>query len=310
MILTVTMNASIDKRYVAEGWASGKVNRVTECEYVPGGKGLNVSKPLAAYGASVTATGIAGGFAGQYILSGLAPLGIRDGFFRIAGESRSCINLWDPSTKTQTEFLEPGPVLTEEEFGGFLACFRDLLAEANVVTMSGSLPRGLDGSAYARMISLTKEAGKPVILDTSGKLLRAGITACPDMIKPNLDEIRMLAGQDLSEIGQIALAAERIRLGGVRRVAVSLGSEGAILASEEGVFRAHVPQIDAVNTVGCGDAMTAGFAIGMEEGRSAPESLRLASAISAASAMTETTGYFRPDDMKRLLPEIGIEQIN
>ena len=93
-------------------------------------------------------------------------------------------------------------------------------------------------------------------------------------------------------------------------VVVSLGADGSLAVGDEGVFRARVPKIQAVNTVGCGDSMTAGFAIGLSQGLSLPETLKLASAISAAAAMREETGFFVKEDMEALLPRIEIKEIN
>ena len=309
MILTVTLNAAIDKRYVVEGYQVEQVNRVKECSYVPGGKGLNVSKPAAIYGAEVVATGFVGGHSGNYIEDSLKPFGIKSEFYHVEAESRSCINIWDEINHVQTEFLEPGFTLTEKEFEGFEEKFRTLVTDAKVVTMSGSVPKGLDGTAYQRLVKIGKKAGKQVILDTSGKLLEMGIQAAPTLIKPNIDEIRMLTGKTCNDIAEIIDAAKEIHKNGVKIVAVSLGADGSLAVGEEGTFRAEVPKIDAVNTVGCGDSMIAGFAVGMEEGLSLPEMLKKASAISAAAAMREETGFFVMQDMEKLLPEIKIKKL-
>ena len=296
MILTVTLNAAIDKRYVVNNFKTGEVNRVKECTYVPGGKGLNVSKPASIYGAEVTATGFVGGYAGAYIENALKPFGIKSAFYHVAAESRSCINIWDEVNKVQTEFLEPGFTLTEEDFAGFEEKFRNLVKEAKVVAMSGSVPKGLDGTAYQRLIKIVKEAGIPVILDTSGKLLEMGIEAAPTMIKPNIDE-------------DIIDAAKEIHAKGVEIVAVSLGADGSLAVGNEGIFRALVPRINAVNTVGCGDSMIAGFALGLSRRLSLPETMKLASAISAAAAMREETGFFVMEDMEKLLPQIEVTKL-
>ena len=309
MILTVTLNAAIDKRYVVEGFRTGEVNRVKEYTYVPGGKGLNVSKPASIYGAEVVATGFAGGHAGAYIEDALKPFGIRSAFYHVDAESRSCINIWDEVNQVQTEFLEPGFTLTEEDFAGFEAKFRQLVQEAKVVAMSGSVPKGLDGTAYQRLVKIVKDAGIPVILDTSGKLLEMGIEAIPTMIKPNIDEIRMLTGKRCDDISEIIEAARAIHERGVKIVAVSLGADGSLAVGDDGIFRARVPKIDAVNTVGCGDSMIAGFALGLSKGLPLEENLRLASAISAAAAMREETGFFVMEDMEKLLPQIEITRL-
>ena len=280
-----------------------------ECTYVPGGKGLNVSKPASIYGAEVVATGFAGGHAGAYIEDALKPFGIRSAFYHVDAESRSCINIWDEVNQVQTEFLEPGFTLTEEDFAGFEAKFRQLVQEAKVVAMSGSVPKGLDGTAYQRLVKIVKDAGIPVILDTSGKLLEMGIEAIPTMIKPNIDEIRMLTGKRCDDISEIIEAARAIHERGVKIVAVSLGADGSLAVGDDGIFRARVPKIDAVNTVGCGDSMIAGFALGLSKGLPLEETLRLASAISAAAAMREETGFFVMEDMEKLLPQIEITRL-
>ena len=309
MILTVTLNAAIDKRYVISGFREGEVNRVLSCEYTPGGKGLNVSKPVSIAGANVVATGFVGGHAGDYIVDALKPFRIESKFYRLEAESRSCINIWDTEKKKQTEFLEPGFQVSEAEFDKFLKHFRGLLGEADVVAMSGSVPKGLDGTSYQKLVKLVKAAEKKVILDTSGELLRQGIEAKPTMIKPNQDEIRMLTGSTCDTIEEIIRAAQKIHERGVEMVAISLGADGSVLVCNDGVYQAKVPKIDAVNTVGCGDSMIAGFALGLEQGLDPAEMLRLASAISAAAALREETGFFVKEDEERLLPQIVVEKL-
>lgn len=310
MILTVTLNAAIDKRYVVEGFQVGEVNRVKECAYTPGGKGLNVSKPAAIAGAEVVATGFVGGHAGNYIEASLKPFHVESAFYHLEAESRSCINIWDEVNKVQTEFLEPGFTVTEEDFQGFVEKFKGLVEKADVVAMSGSVPKGLDGTAYQRLVKIVKEAGKKVILDTSGKLLEMGIEACPTMIKPNIDEIRMLTGKPCDSFEEIIEAAKVIHGKGIEIVAVSLGGDGSIVVCEEGIFQAKVPKIDAVNTVGCGDSMIAGFALGISEKLPMEEILRKASAISAAAAMRKETGFFVKEDMEEILPKVQIMKLN
>lgn len=309
MILTVTLNAAIDKRYLVSGAQEGEVNRVLNCKYTPGGKGLNVSKPASVMGAEVVATGFAGGHAGDYIVESLKSFGITGRFYRLEAESRSCINIWDEKKKIQTEYLEPGFTVSEEDFQAFVRHFKGLVQEADVVAMSGSVPRGLDGTAYQKLISIVKAAGKKAILDTSGELLRLGIQAKPTMVKPNIDEIRILTGSACDTSEELIQAAKKIHERGVAIVVISLGEEGSLLVCDSGVYRAVVPKIDAVNTVGCGDSMIAGFAIGMEEGIPIEEILRKASAISAAAALREETGFLVREDMERLLSQIQILKI-
>lgn len=309
MILTVTMNAAIDKRYVVKRFEEGQVNRVTTCTYTPGGKGLNVSKPASIAGAEVVATGFVGGHAGDYIVDSLKNFGIKSEFYHMNEESRSCINIWNEEKREQTEFLEPGFTVSEEDFDKFMEKFEKLIVQADVVAISGSLPKGLDGTAYQRMVKAVKDAGKKVILDTSGNLLEMGIKAKPTMVKPNIDEIRMLTGSHCDTREELVEAAQKIHRAGIEVVVISLGGEGSVLVCDNGVYRAVVPKIDAVNTVGCGDSMIAGFALGFENNLPIEETLKLASAISAAAALREETGFFVKEDMERILPDIKIEKM-
>lgn len=309
MILTVTLNAAIDKRYVVEGFQVGEVNRVKKCTYISGGKGLNVSKPLAISGADVVATGFVGGHAGNYIEDALKPFQIRSDFYHVEAESRSCINIWDEVNHVQTEFLEPGFSLTEHDFERFVEKFNRLVPHADIVVISGSIPRGLDGSAYQRLVSISKKAEKKVILDTSGTLLTMGIEAKPTMIKPNIDEIRMLTGKSCDNLEEMIESALEIHENGIEIVAVSLGSNGSFVICESGIFRAEVPKINAVNTVGCGDSMIAGFALGLSERLSMEETLRKASAISVATAMREETGFYLKEDMEQIYPQVQIKKL-
>ncbi|MFU0828559.1 MAG: Tagatose-6-phosphate kinase [Lachnoclostridium sp.] len=309
MILTVTLNAAIDKRYVIEKLEPGQVCRVKECTYSAGGKGLNVSRVAAIAGEKVMATGFVGGHAGEYIVEALNEFGIQSDFVHINGESRSCINIYDETNHTQTELLEPGVVVSHDDIEKMLKKYVELIDTCHIVAISGSVPKGVDSSVYKEMIRIAKDHSKKVILDTSGKLLEESITAKPFMIKPNMDEIRLLTGKDLKDQDDLVKAAIRLRDTGIQVVVISCGSEGSLIASEEGIYRAIVPKIDAVNTVGCGDSMIAGFAVGLSKGMSMAETIIFASAVSAANAMRMETGFFLKEDMEELLPKIKVEKL-
>ncbi len=309
MILTVTLNAAIDKRYVVEEFKTGSVCRVKECSYSAGGKGLNVSRVAAIAGEEVVATGFVGGHAGNYIVEVLEGQNIKGDFVHISGESRSCINIYDETNHTQTEFLEPGVFVTDGNKEEMLKKFIELVDKCSVVAISGSVPKGVSADLYKDMINISNQHGKKVILDTSGKLLEEAVEAKPFMIKPNMDEIQMLTGKNLESLEDLIDAAITLQRSGIEVVVISRGSEGSLIVCEEGVFQAVVPTIDAVNTVGCGDSMIAGFAVGFSRGLSMEESIKLASAISAANAMRMETGFFIRHDMEELLPKIKVEKL-
>ena len=311
MIVTVTANASIDKRYVMGALEPGKVNRVANCTMSAGGKGLNVARAAAAAGETVMTTGFLGGHHGRYIQEALRKEGIGESFVWCEGETRSCINIWDEAGQQTTELLEPGMTVTRENMDELLRVFSGLAVQADAIAVSGSLPQGADTELYRSLIRIGGVAGKKVILDTGGKTLRECVSSGPYMVKPNLEELGQLTGKVLQagDQNRILSAAKELRTAGTEVVVVSLGSDGAVMACGTGCYEVRVPPVHAVNTVGCGDALTGGFCVGLSRGLETVECLRLASAYAAASAMTERTGFFNTDDMKAVFREIRIKRI-
>lgn len=309
MILTVTLNAAIDKRYVINDFKIDEVNRAAECAYFAGGKGLNVSRAATIAGAEVLATGFVGGHAGEYILEELDKQGIEADFVKVSGESRSCLNIYDTVNKTQTEILEPGVTIEGSDLEAFVKKYESLVPGCSVVSISGSVPKGLGVDVYPELVRIAKANGKKVICDTSGKLLEEVIKHSPSMIKPNADEIQMLTGKSVDSEADLIAAGREIVAGGVEQVVISLGGDGALMIREEGVYKAIVPKIDAVNTVGCGDCMTAGFAMAFEQGMAPMEALQHASAVGSAAAMTEETGFLRMEDYNVIKEQIVVEKL-
>ena len=163
---------------------------------------------------------------------------------------------------------------------------------------------------YGKLIRCAKEHGKRVILDTSGDLLCKNVEACPTMIKPNESEIAQLTGKESLSEDELAENAMQLHKNGIEIVAVSLGKEGVIVAAENEIYKGTTPDIKTVNTVGCGDSMVAGFAVGMSRDYSLAETIRLAVAISTANALTEMTGFFRKSDLDDILPQINVYRIH
>ena len=309
MILTVTLNTSIDKLYLMDGIRPETVMRVKEVHNTAGGKGLNVSRVAAKLGETVTAAGFVGGFNGRYLESLVDSPLIRCAFTHVEAETRSCINCWDLSDGKSTEYLEPGAPVSLGEVARFLEDFDRELPGADVVTVSGSIPAGTPEDIYRVLIRRCRNAGVPVLVDTSGKLLASAAEEKPTLIKPNEDEIVQLLGRPVSGPEEAARALMELHEGGIPYAVLSLGEEGALLACSEGVFHGKPPEIVPRNTVGCGDSMTAGFAAGFARSLPVTESFRMALAVSAASALSLFTGDFAPAEYERLLPEIAVRRI-
>lgn len=300
MITTVTLNVAVDKLYLVDEFKTGEVTRVKECNSTAGGKGLNVARVASIVGEDVIATGFVGGHTGQYVEEMLKINGIRNDFIHVFGESRTCINIIDANGKS-TELLEPGVTVTENDKKEFKTKFQQVIRGSNVVVLSGSVPIGCGSQFYSELISLAKESGKQVILDTSGENLKLGIQAHPTMIKPNKDEIKALLGIDVSSKEDVVNAATSLHNGGIPYVVVSMGKHGAIVVCDEGVFEGNPPDVKVVNTVGCGDSMVAAFAVSLVRGYAMKEALQFALAVSSANAMCKQTGFLYPADLQKIM---------
>lgn len=297
MILTVTMNPSIDTRYTIDHLVVDDVNRVVPAK-TAGGKGLNVSRVLVQLGDEVVATGLLGGHSGAYLGDLMDADGIPHRFTPIAGESRTCIALLHDGN--QTELLESGPVVSAEELEAFVENFSDLVGQASCVTLSGSLPKGVPADTYARLIAIAAAAGVPVLLDTSGAALDAALEAevKPTLVKPNLTEINDLLGtsftsDDLLDL-QRTLAVD-LRFAGIDWVVVSMGAAGSVAFHGGRVLRARAPRIEAVNATGSGDSTIAGFAHAIAAGADDEEVLRCGNTCGTLNAMDPQTGHLVMD---------------
>lgn len=308
MITTVTFNPAIDKRYHIESITVGEVQRVLDVEDTAGGKGLNVSRVISILGESVTATGFLGGTNGQFIEEEISNIGVESRFFKINGQTRCCLAVIDKSGK-QTEFLEPGPEISEKDFEGWLKTYDKLLKDTDIVTASGSLPRGLKVDSYARIIEIAKSRGIKVFLDTSGRALLEGINAKPYFVKPNMDEIKLITGNDINTEKDILNAIKYLNGKGVELVTVSMGGEGSISGYMGTCFRAISPEINALNSVGSGDSFTAGMAVAHKRGMSIIDSIKFASACGAANAMENRTGYVRYENVERLFKDVKVVKV-
>lgn len=306
MITTITMNASVDKAYFMERVIeNGSVMRVAQCKNTAGGKGLNVARAAVRCGAKVQASGLVGGFNGQYVEAMLTQDGIDHRFVHISGETRSCINILDERYGS-TEYLEPGCEVSAQEEAEFMRQYPKIIEKSNVVAISGSVPKGMSKNLYGQMVTIAKEMGKKVILDTSGENLKQGIKACPTLVKPNQDEIEQLFDIKLHSLEEVISYAWKIYDQGIPYVVISMGSKGAVLLCSEGMFEGIAPKIEAVNTVGCGDSMVGALAVALERGEEPAQALRFAMAVAASNALSPNTGDVDPKVYDVLMDQVTV----
>lgn len=308
MILTVTLNTALDLTYGVPALVPHSSHRVTDLSERPGGKGVNVARVLAALGHESVVTGFAGGATGAVLRELLAalpahPAPVTDALVPVAGDTRRTLAVVDRTTGDTTQFNEPGPHVTAAEWTAFLRSYEDLLATADAVALCGSLPPGIHVGAYAELVRLARTAGVPVLLDTSGEPLRRGIAARPDLIKPNADELAQLTGSR-----EPLRATRDARRRGAHGVIASLGPDGMLAVTPEGVWRASPPAPVKGNPTGAGDSAVAGLLSGLAEGLSWPDRLRRAVALSTATVLAPTAGDFDRAAYEELLPRVAIEE--
>lgn len=309
MIVTVTLNASIDKAYqLATPLEVHEVQRVATVIDRAGGKGLNCARAVKTCGEDVVATGFVGGHNGELLCDLLAADGVRHDFCVVSAETRCCINALDPDGAS-TEFLEPGRPVDEGALEAILERVGSLAERADVATLNGSVPAGLPTDVYAQLIDRIKKAGAKVLLDTSGELLLEGVKACPTMVKPNTDEIAAVLGHKVSGEDEVVDAARELHEQGVPIVVVSLGGAGAVMACDDGVYRGRSPKIEVVNPVGSGDTLVGAFGVALARGKSAPECLQYGMACASANCLSPETGAFDMGVAEELLAQTTVERI-
>lgn len=308
MILTVTLNPSIDRRCVVDNFGAGSVCRAREVEYTPGGKGINVSKVVKDLGNNVMATGFLGGKSGEFISENLNDLNIENKFVQISNETRSCIAILSDNN-SQTEVLEPGPNISKDEIEQFYRNYNKLIDNCNIICASGSLPRGVPISMYKDLIDIATNKGKKFILDTSGNALKEGMKASPFLIKPNKDELGNILGTPISTDEQLVKGIKNLSRYNIGIIVVSLGSEGSLIYINDKLYKINIPKVKTINPVGSGDSMIAGFAVAIERGYDLETMIRFASACGTANAMESKTGKVSIENVEKLMEKISITNI-
>ncbi|MFF3319313.1 1-phosphofructokinase [Streptomyces sp. NPDC003035] len=293
MILTVTPNPSLDRTYEVPALERGEVLRASAERMDPGGKGVNVSRAVAAAGHRTVAVVPLGGAPGALVAQLLAGQGIEVAPVPVAGHTRSNIALAEPDG-TLTKVNAPGPELTPEESETILTTVSAYSPAADWIACCGSLPRGLTPEWYAELVTRAHGAGARIALDTSGPSLLAALAARPDVVKPNADELAEAVGRPLATVGDAVKAAEELRERGAGAVLASLGADGQLLVSDAGIWFGTA-EVEAVRSnVGAGDASLAGFLAAGGEG---PEALAAAVAHGAAAVQLPGSEMPTPADL-------------
>ncbi|MYR98428.1 1-phosphofructokinase [Streptomyces sp. SID8374] len=288
MILTVTPNPSLDRTYELPDLVRGTVLRATADRVDPGGKGVNVSRAVAAAGHRTVAVAPMGGPEGALLARLLGEHGIEAAGVPVTGSTRINVTLVEPDG-TLTKVNATGPELSAAEAEDVLEAVRTRSAAADWIACCGSLPRGLPPQWYAELVARSHRAGARIALDTSGAALTAALREGPDVIKPNAQELAEAVGRPLATVGDALKAAEELRERGARAVLASLGADGQLLVEEGGAYFATARVTTVRSNVGAGDASLAGF---LTAGGQGPQAL--ASAVAHGAAAVQLAGSLMP----------------
>jgi 1-phosphofructokinase family hexose kinase len=312
MILTVTLNAAIDRTVAVPSFRQGHRHRAVEASTVAGGKGVNVARALKLLDRPVIATGLAGGPTGARLMERLAEESILTDFTWIAGESRTNLAVVDPTSGEQTEINERGPDVSAEELERFLEKLLYLARGARICAIAGSLPPSVPPSFSARVVEELKALGVETVVDTEGEPLLASLRAGPAAVTPNAREAEGAVGHEFNDREDALL--------GLRSL-VELGATDAVITRPEGcvasilhddrrhAYEVLAPALEPVATVGSGDAFLAGFVAARYDGRPPEECLRFAVACGAESTQHFGAGSIDPAEVERLLPGVEAREL-
>lgn len=311
MIITVTLNAAIDKTLAVPNFRLGRRHRAVEQTAMAGGKGVNVARALKSLGQPVIATGVAGGPTGTRIIEHLTEEGILNDFVRIREESRTSTAVVDPTSGEQTEINEHGPQVSPQELELFVDKLLYLAKGADICVFAGSLPRGIDPGLYAELVGEMRRLNVTVVLDAEGEPLRLGTREYPDVVSPNEVEAEELVGHEFSDEDDRRRAiGEMVELGARESIMTLPDGCLALLGrSERRLYRATLEPLEPVSSVGSGDAFLAGYVAARYGGREAEACLRFGVACGAESTQHFGAGVVDLREVERLVGEVRVEAL-
>jgi 6-phosphofructokinase 2 len=303
-MITITMNPTIDKSSSIERVESEKKLRCDPPRFDPGGGGLNVARAVKILGGECRAFFTSGGPPGKALELLLQKEDIQTKPYSIKDWTRENLTIYETSSGEQYRFGMPGPELEEKEWNGFLEQISSLDPVPDLIVASGSLPPGVPVDFYGRIAKIANDSGSSMILDTAGEALSRSVQEGVFLLKPNRRELRDLAESVANSISEEEMAVKLVKEGKAEVVVVSMGSQGAIVASRDGVEKPPSPDVPIKSKVGAGDSMVAGITLGLAQGQSLMDSVRYGVAAGAAAVMTSGTQLCRREDVERLYKEL------
>ncbi|WP_321312505.1 1-phosphofructokinase [Halarcobacter sp.] len=307
-VLTITLNPAIDQTANIDNFQIDKVNRVSNFQNDPGGKGINVAAYLAVSKLKVGATGFLGVDNPSLFKKLFRDLEIEDKFIYVSGSTRTNVKVVDESNQTVTDINQSGfeiDINRLEKLEKVLFTSK----QASWYVFSGSLPSGLGSDIYKRWIEKAHELGIKVALDASFEALKEAISTKPDLIKPNHHELMELVNKELSSIEEYIFEAKELVKKGIELVCISLGKDGALLINKDEVYYSKGKNVKVKTTVGAGDAMLSGLVLGQIKELSLEESLKKGTAFSMNAVETVGPYLSNKEKIKSYYDDIKVKKI-
>lgn len=308
-VLTITLNPAVDKSLTLEQLTYGGLNRVRGIRMDAGGKGINVAKALNGFGVEVLATGFVAGQNGKWLLDRLYESGIPNRFVSIPGETRTNLKLVDISKGITTEINEAGFVVGSDDITVLTDMLTSMLHHAELLVVSGSLPRGVPSDVYKTLTRLARSHGVRTIMDAEGVALAEGIKGKPYVIKPNRFELETMFGRELKNDAELQKAARSLTAEGVDIVAISLGADGALFVTEQEAIRTYPPEVVVQSTVGAGDAMVAAISAAVLKNRSFQDIATWATASGTLTTAKPGTDMCSLAEAHDAMPHVKFERL-
>jgi 1-phosphofructokinase family hexose kinase len=312
VILTVTLNAAIDRTVAVPNFRLGQRHRAVESRTVAGGKGVNVARALKLLGRPVIATGFVGGSVGTRIIERLGEESILNDFTRIEGDSRTNLAVIDPTTGEQTEINERGPQVSADEVEQFVDKLLYLAQGASICVLAGSIPPGCDADVYARLVSELKALDVITVLDSDGEQMRAGLRAEPTVVVPNVLEAEEAVGYEFNDLDDRVMALSGLMEMGAKEAIITSADGCAAIVGEgpdRNLYEVTIDQMEPISAVGSGDAFLAGYVAARYEGRSARDCLAHGVACGAESTQHFGAGTLDPSEVKRLEARTSVREL-
>lgn len=307
-LITLTLNPALDLATTTVQVAPTHKLRCGPVQRFAGGGGINVARVLQRLGADVTAWALTGGAAGAQVQQLLADEGVPTALQPIAGDTRENFSVVETGTGQEFRFVLPGPTLQPAEWQGCLDGLARQTTPPRWLIASGSLPPGTPEDFYARLARALALQGAPtrLVVDTSGPPLAAALQAGVALVKPSLRELRDLVQQPLEHAADWCTAAQSlVRSGAAETVALSLGEQGAVLATRESVWQAPALNVPATTgTTGAGDCFLAALVWALDRGDAPAEALRWGVAAGAAALLHPGTTLAQANDVQRLVRSV------